>query len=220
LGLPTSGNYDLTASHPEYGNLPPQLGVSVQDNLENVTFFLPPELNAIENGDFEEPGGWETGGTEMPARVRGDAHSGEYVLQFSTQPQAARDSSEHNDSTLQSTSGWTSTISQTVTLPVEALEITLGWIYRVEGVAETGDTFAVTVEGATGSLSKSLPLEPTSWVHDWIDVTELAGQVVTVRFAQNRASMGHLLTVQLDEVALGPTIPILIYLPLIWAAHQ
>ena len=86
LGILDDGVYDLTASHPGFGALPPVKGLSVAADLDGVDFYLPPDPNLIVNGGFEEQSGWQLEGPVPPAPVQGQGHTGDHALQFGDRP--------------------------------------------------------------------------------------------------------------------------------------
>ena len=82
LGMPSDGTYDLTVSHPRFGELPPMKGITVTADLGGLDLYLPPASNRIVNGDFEETGGWQVAGPELPAPVQGKGHTGDFALRM------------------------------------------------------------------------------------------------------------------------------------------
>lgn len=203
LGLADGGIYDATASHPFYATLPPLKGLSVYSDLDGIDLYLPPADNRIENGDFESAGSWEPEGVVTPVPVQGTGHTGEYALQLGELP-------DEPSTPLP----WTWTIRQAVSVPDNAREFTLDWLYKVEGTPGANDEFLVTVVGVS-EMAQSLSLSTTGWAHEWIDVTQFAGQQVTVSFTLRRQSGGEPLTVWLDEVGLGADTSGYVFLPLI-----
>jgi hypothetical protein len=202
LGFAGEGVYDLTASHNSYGELLPMEDVVVDSDLDGLAFYLPPAVNLIQNGDFEAPGGWELGGVVAPMPVPETGHTGDCALEVGELPDPP-----------QTPPFWTWAISQTVTLPEEAREATLSWLYRIEGDAQPDDELLVTVHGATAEVSQTLPLDATVWTHSWLDVTDFVGQEVVVTFSLRRAATQDVLTVWLDEVALGTKTGYFVFLP-------
>lgn len=203
LGMVEEGIYEAAVSHHFYGTLPPMKGLSVSHDLAGIDLYLPPADNVIDNGDFEFPGSWEATGVVTPIPIQGMGHTGDFALQLGELP-------DEPDAPLP----WTWTIRQAVSVPESAHEITLDWLYRVEGTPRTSDEFFVTVRGSS-EVVQPLSLSITGWAHEWIDVTQFAGQEVTVSFTLRRQSDDDPLTVWLDEAGLGTNPPGYLFLPLI-----
>ncbi len=206
LPLADGGTYDVTASHAGYGSLPPLKGVVVDSNVAGVDLYLPPRSNQIQNGDFESSGDWALDGPVSPSPAKGTGHTGDYALQMGDLPN-------------QPAPPQTWTASQTVVIPSNASEATLDWFYRVEGRAASDDELLVRVQGPSAEISQPLSLGATAWTHEWIDVTKLAGQEVTITFVLSRKTKDTPLTVWLDEVGLGGEADTYIFLPQILRNH-
>jgi hypothetical protein len=192
LGLMAAGLYDLAASHPQYGSLPPMKDISVNGSVEGVDLYLPPATNSLQNGDFEAQGGWQMGGVVPPSAVPGTGHTGDFALQVGDLPGQPAPPAP-----------WNWTASQTVSVPERGNEITLDWCYRVEGNVASHDQLLVTVHSASSEFSYPLDLGARDWTHEWIDVGAFAGEEVVVSFALTRQPDDAPLTIWLDEVGLG-----------------
>jgi hypothetical protein len=207
LGLPAGGTYDLIASEPSRGTLPPMKGIAVNSDEDGLDFYLPPAANLIQNGDFEYSGGWLVDGVVPPELTEGVGHTGDYGLETGGLPDQQTVSEP-----------WIWTASQTVAVPANAIEETLAWMYRVDGEPGSHDQFVVTVQGTASEVSHSFSLDARYWTHEWIDITGFAGQEVVVTFALSRAPDQVPLGVLLDEVGLGSSTSTL-FLPLIVRSH-
>ncbi|MCL7455440.1 MAG: carboxypeptidase-like regulatory domain-containing protein, partial [Anaerolineae bacterium] len=203
LGLIEDGTYEISAAHPFYDALPPMKGLRVEADVEGVELYLPPRENLIQNGDFELAGYWQAAGVVPPTPVQGMGHTGDFALGLGQLPDEPT-----------TPLPWTWTIEQTISVPDTAQEVTLDWMYRVEGDPRSGDELLVTVRGLS-EMTQSLSLSNAEWAHEWIDVTGFVGQQVTVGFALRRQSDGNPLTVWLDEVGVGAKTPSYRFLPLI-----
>jgi hypothetical protein len=191
LALPAGGTYDVTARHPGLGTLPPMEDVRVVDDLEDVSFCLPPRRDLILNGGFEALEGWTKGGITKPNQVRGQGHTGERALRMGALP----------DPPAPVRLSWA--ITQTVSLPAGD-QATLSWLYRVEGATSPGDVATVTVQGPGRPIRHNLALDNVAdWTHDWLDVSRFAGQQVSVHIGLYRNPTAEPLDLWLDEVSLG-----------------
>jgi hypothetical protein len=143
------------------------------------------------------------GGVVPPAPAAEAAHTGNYGLQMGllpADPPAAP---------------WTWAISQTVTIPGDASKVTLDWMYRADDDGVPEGELLVTAKGTASTLSKTSSLDVGGWTHDWLDVTELAGQeaIVTLRFTRPVGQQES--TLWLDEVGLGIGGASRLFLPLL-----
>lgn len=193
-----SNTYDLQASASTYGTLEPMRGVVVNEGeaLTDVNFYLPPPDNVVVNWDFESDlAQWPIGGTNTPT-ISTSAHTGYKSAQLG--------GAAEGDS-------W---VQQTVEIPADMYRPTLSFLYRYPS-QDTGEVAQVTVAGIIESISVS-----SEWTHHWIDLDELQGETVTIRFtvSENGSSPSHL---YLDEVSLGKASggPYKVYFPLLYKAY-
>jgi len=203
LGLMEAGTYDVSVSHAGYGSLPPRYGVVVNGDQQGVDFYLPPDPNLIQNGNFEANGGWQFDGIVSPDRVEGVGYTGDYVLEMGVLPTGLANST---------TSGpliWSA--SQEVLVPASS-QATLAWVYLVSGIEAPGDSLAVTIEGPSSAITHVLSFDAETWTHEWVDVSDFAGQQVVVRFVLSRESPDDPLYIWLDDVSEG-AVPYRVYLP-------
>ena len=75
----------------------------------------------------------------------------------------------------------------------------------------------MTARSASLVIPMTLPLDETDWSHAWLDVSELAGQSITVILESAIAPQSPAVHVIVDEVSLGETRPGLykVMLPLV-----
>ena len=175
-----SGTYDLQATASGYGALEPMRDVVMNEGeaLTDVNFYLPPPDNVVSNWDFESDlAQWPIGGANTPT-ISASAHTGYKSAQLGGA--AAGDS-------------W---VQQTVEIPADMYRPTLSFLYRYPS-QDTGEVAQVTVAGIIESISVS-----SEWTHHWIDLDELQGETVTIRFtvSENGSNPSYL---YLDEVSLG-----------------
>ncbi|MBN1138755.1 MAG: FG-GAP repeat protein [Anaerolineae bacterium] len=212
LGLLDTGTYEVSASNPLYGSLPPRYGVVVNGDVEGVDFYLPPASNFIQNGTFEVDGGWQLEGTAPPGRAQGVGYTGAYALEMGVLPTGLADSLGMSWPPLPGAlDPWIWAASQEAPVPASG-QATLAWVYRVSGLAAPGDSLAVTIEGPSSTITEVLSLDVETWTHGWVDVSGFAGQQVVVRFVLSRESPGGPLYVWVDDVSEGIT-PFRVCLP-------
>ncbi len=207
LGVASGGTFELIAAHPQHGTLLPMKNLAVDGDLSNLDLYLPPATNLILNGDFETADDWQAGGIVAPMPVQKFGHTGDCALEAGVLPDQP-----------ELPSPWTWAVSQTMTVPEDAREVTLDWVYRVEGDAAPDDKLLVTVEGSTSTANRTLDLGAAAWTHDWIDVTEFAGQEIVVSFRLTREADQNQVTVWLDEAGLGVKMGYQVFLPLVTRA--
>ena len=198
-----AGTYDVSVSHAGYGWLPPRYGVVVNGDLQGVDFYLPPDPNLIQNGNFEADGGWQFDGIVSPDRVEGVGYTGDYALEMGVLLTGLA------NSTTSEPLIWSA--SQEVSVPASS-QATLAWVYLVSGVEGSGDSLAVTIEGPSSAMTHVLSLDAETWTHEWVDVSDFAGQQVVVRFVLSRESPDDPLHIWLDDVSEG-AVPYRVYLP-------
>jgi hypothetical protein len=207
LGLLSGGiTYDIAASATRYGSLPPRQDIAVSGDVHGVDFYLHPDPNYIQNGNFEAAGGWQTAGPVPPDRDQGMGYTGDYALSMGLLPYSLVQNSGSSDD-------WIWTASQEVSVPASS-QATLAWVYLVSDVAVSGNSLAVTIEGPSSAITHSLPLDAETWTHGWVDLSDFAGQQVAVTFVLTRGPLGGPLYVWLDDVSAG-IVPLRVFLPFV-----
>jgi hypothetical protein len=184
------GAYALEVMRASFGSLPP-VTYTLTGNLTGADFILPPHDDVIVNGGFEQGlAGWDTSGL-VGSHIMGTlqvtmtAHTGQGALDFVN----------------------TAVVTQTVTLSSTVTDPTLSLLYRVIGTAQPGDVFTVTAQSTSLAVSTTLPFDAADWTHAWLDVSDLAGQSVSVTLESAIAPQSPEVHVIVDEVSLGTSRP-------------
>lgn len=97
------------------------------------------------------------------------------------------------------------TLLQTMTVPVNAHKLTLSLLYRAEDTWQLGaNRLAAEIDnGVTISEVLSQPVTTTQWSHRWADVSDWAGQTVTLSLKLIQPSGSPAAQVYLDDASLG-----------------
>jgi len=195
-----SGIYDLEASHPGFGALPPMLGVVVSETLQPVTFYLPPADDRIIDGGFEAGDlvAWNPAGPSTPTLTT-TGHTGEFAVLFG---------------------GGTGTLEQEITLPSAPYSGTLSLLYRVEGVDPATNSLQIVFGSPALTVTHALPLTPTGWVHWWWDLPPWEDPAATLRVLWTPGDARVPMGVWVDEISLGTTATAsyAVYIPLVTRA--
>jgi hypothetical protein len=205
LYLGSSGVYSLTASHEDFGDLPPRYGVLVDGDLSSVDFVLPPLDDALINGGWEtgDLGGWSPGPGVTPTVEMSATHTGHYGLDL-----------EMSGGTLV----FWPYVTQPASIPATWSQPTLSFLYRVVQ-SSPGNELLATVSATGDSLTHTLPLTPGEWTHTWLDLSALSGQTVTLSlgFRGQPGTQQMAQQVYVDELSLGAFRPGVYstYLPLV-----
>ncbi|HDQ72306.1 MAG TPA: hypothetical protein ENN19_09440, partial [Chloroflexi bacterium] len=209
LYFESGGAYTLTVGRGGFGALPPMHDVLVDDHLTGVDFVLPPEEDAVSNGGWEsgDLSGWSGsfGMTHTVAMTA--AHTGRYGLDL-----------QAGGGTL----AFWPYVTQTVSIPSTWAQPTLSFLYRaIQG--ETGDALQAVVVGmgANERVTHTVALSPApgAWTHAWRNLSDFAGQTVTLQFGFQEQTAGQ--QVYLDEVSVGDARAGVhsIFLPLVLRNH-
>jgi hypothetical protein len=167
-----------------------------------VDFVLPPLEQVLANGTFESGnlGAW---GAEqgLSTTVTTDAaHTGLYGLQLEAEPAM----NVQSRSPASGASAGQPCITQTVVISTGWRQPTLSWMVRVvEGTP--ADSLVVSVIGAGGMVSQSIPLSPDGWLHGWMDLGGMQGQTVDVCIGF--ATQNQPQVVYVDDVTVGDNQP-------------
>lgn len=96
-------------------------------------------------------------------------------------------------------------VSQHAVLPTIMNQPTLSFLYRLEGSGVSNpDRFAVAVaDDLTTTVVFSTAQTATVWRHQWLDLSQWAGQGITVTFTARAPRTAGSSVVNLDEVTLG-----------------
>jgi lysophospholipase L1-like esterase len=194
----TGGDYSITVSRTvRYGPLPTMLDVPLDQDVNDLEFILPPQDDAIADGDLEAPdlSAWQTGGTTAPT-LTDVAYTGGGGVRL--------------DGSLGS-----SLLNQVITPAPGISDPTLSFLARL---ADDGPPSTLQIELAnSGTLSLpvtyTLPVEDTGWTHAWYELDGRDSEPLTLTFTVSGNP-----AVILDEIRLGSAVAggSWLYVPLIY----
>ena len=186
-----AGNYDLSASRDGFRTLPPMHILSATADINNLDFVLPPLDDVVQDGGFESGtwGNWLPGGTSAPMLVTG-AHTGDGAAVLGS-------------------TGETSSLSQSVSLPIALTNATLSFLVRLDDDADVSSTLRVELTGTPIRLTQVVTAG--GWLHVWLPADAALGRDATLTFTVIDSP-----AVRLDEVSLGSALSggSVVYLPL------
>jgi len=186
--LTNSQPHQVSIGHLDYA-LPPTATVDVS-TTDRYDIILQPLDNLIQNANFELPlaTGWITSGT-LPIASSTYRHSGDFAVALNSEAV---------------TTDGLATLTQAVTLPVDARPQILSFMYALSTTAPLSQSgFSVTVEFSGTTTSVFTTTTPClDWCHQWIDLSAWQGQSITLTFTLEQNN-GEALQVYLDEVTLG-----------------
>ncbi len=113
---------------------------------------------------------------------------------------------------------WASVLEQEVALTPTLEAGTLSLLYRVEGADPGSDTARVLLSDGTETLTYTLSLTETGWVHVWWGLESLTGTTLTVRLEYLQANRDATAGLLLDEVSAGSSGvgAYVVYLPVVF----
>jgi hypothetical protein len=184
--LADSGSYDVAVSRDAlYGPLPPMQAVTVTGDVEGLTFVLPPQDDAVENGGFEAGSlaGWQASGSVPPA-LDTQAHTG-------------------NAAVLMGGMDASSTLGQAQSPAAGASEPTLSLMARLVQSGPAGEIEIRLSNTTTLSppVTYTLPVASKEWTHAWYDLTGLIDEPFTLTL-----SVSDTAAILLDEISLGSAV--------------
>ncbi|MCL5960322.1 MAG: hypothetical protein M1358_13605 [Chloroflexi bacterium] len=198
-----AGSASVQASKSGFGTLPPAHLSMPSSGVTYFNFSLPPNPNAVTNGDFELGlNSWNTGGGVAP-QISSMAHTGSGALVLG----------------LGASGTGNSTLEQQISVPSgqPILSMTY-WLQTADG--PSNDLFQVSVVRGDGSSSPLLQdlTATVGYVHRWFDLSPWAGSTVRLRFNVWQSSADNPTNVYLDEVSVGPASPppVKQYFPLVY----
>ena len=225
LFFPDSQAVTLTVTAPAaFGMLPPMKSLHISEtmtDLVDVNLVLPPADNLLQDSHFEEPDPathWKLGGVVTPAHTL-LAHTGDSGLVLGTLPSTLGAPLNPNEAApTEQAVTWQWMVAQTVHLSPTLSQPALSWFSAISGTTSVSDTFMVSIQGPSDSMTAPVSLSETGWTHHWMGMDEtLIGDTVTVTFSLRREPSADQLSVFLDEVTLGSGHrgPTTLFLPLV-----
>jgi hypothetical protein len=202
-----SGIHDVHVTRDGFGSLPPMRSLLVTDSVESVHFYLPPTDDRIIDGGFEagDLAAWTISGEITPV-LTATAHTGNFAVTFGGPVSP----------TLPGTGPWSGVIEQEIAV-LPALKLaTLSLLYHVEAAESASDTLQIRLIGTTRTVTHTLPLTASRWVHYWCDLSDWEDPTLTLRIEWYQSERTITAGVIVDEVSLGSSIRGVysIYLPL------
>lgn len=115
------------------------------------------------------------------------------------------------------TGPWSAVLEQEVVLTPTLQSGTLSLLYRVQAAQAASDTLWLYLTSPMATVTYTLPLTVSGWVHRWWDLSAWAGPTLTLRLEWLQRERDHLPAVVVDEISLGPAVvgAYPIYLPLV-----
>jgi hypothetical protein len=181
------GDHNVTVSETiRYGLLPAMFGLPTDQNIHGLEFILPPQDDAVDDGDFEagDLAAWQVGGTAPPTLTL-VAHTGVGAASLDGSLSEAR-------------------LSQVITPPLGISDPTLSFMVRLgaEGPASSLQIELANTGTFSPPVSYTLDVSSTDWIHVWYDLTPLASEPLTLTLVVADSP-----AVIVDEVRLGSTVP-------------
>lgn len=202
IGLSSSGIYTVTIQgNSNFGSLPSLNHVPVTGDVSLPLMVLPPSQNYIVNGTFEEgASSWYPGGIVSPT-ITTTPLTGNYALSLGEN--------------LGDYAG-VSSISQELTIPLETDQPTLSFGYQALSDWNPSPLI-LSISGITRTITHTLTLDSTEWLHTWIDLDGYKGQSINIEFQIPLSSPSFPNTVRIDDISIGPASPGVkkIYLPIV-----
>jgi subtilisin family serine protease len=205
------GTYSVTASNPGFDSLPAMHGVPMITGTDTLTltFVLPPEINGVQNWDFEDStefANWNISGTITPV-ITSAAHTGlKAALLGQDSPPTGGDS----------------LITQTVNLTTTLQFPRLSFAYTLSSTDTiTNDRFQVWATDGVSTTTVLSTCTPVDWTYVFYDLSAytstitLTFQVAQTSDAYPTTAVVDEVSVGLTEVSLGPSMR-LIYLPVVF----
>jgi len=204
------GTYSVTASNAGFGDLPAMHGVQTITGTDTITltFVLPPEINGVQNWDFEDStdfANWTASGAITPV-ITSTAHTGLKAALLGQDPPPT---------------GGDSLITQMVNLTTTLQFPRLSFVYTLSSTDTiTNDRFEVWATDGVSTTNVISTCTPVDWTYISYDLSAYTS-TITLTFKVTQSSDANPTTVRVDEasvelteVHLGPT-TYLRYLPLI-----
>lgn len=196
----------VTITRAGFGELPPARRVATT-LAEPV--YLPPIDDQLLNGQFEsgDLSPWTPTG-EVSATLTETGFTGAHAVQLG-----------HTTPITTATQPWTSSIEQTISVPLTLTRGTFSLVYKVLEADAISDTLQLSLIGPTSTITYLLPIDSANlyWTHHWWDVSAWDAPTATVRIELMHNSLLGQPRVLLDDLSWGSAAPggVSIYLPIL-----
>jgi len=202
-------DYEVGAEKEGYGSWSPRQRVQLVAPLTTgVDLNLPPAVNLVGNGGFEDGlDGWTPSGS-TPVTVTGDARSGELAALLGDRFVGQTELGGVGNSTL----------SQALEIPAGVISPTLSFSYRLEtGETQQGNDWFEIILMVDNQAHYLLAeagqddfWQPADWTHVWFDISQYLSDggstAATLIFNVRQSSPERPTRVYLDEVAVGSAV--------------
>jgi hypothetical protein len=201
------GTHDVHVTRDGFGSLPPMRSLLVTDSVKSVHFYLPPTDDCIADGGFEagDLAAWTISGEITPV-LTVTAHTGDFAVTLGGPISP----------TLPGTGPWSGVIEQEIAVSPTSASTTLSLLYQVKAVEPASDTLQISLIGTTRTVTHTLSLTVSGWVHQWYDLSDWEDSMLTLRIEWHQIERTKTTGVIMDEVSLGSSMRGVypIYLPL------
>ena len=188
----TTGVYSLTAQRGGFGAAQALNGLTVNGIITDVNLVLPPQADAVSDGEFEVPASpaWSSGAQIRATVEVSAAHTGQSGLDLQSMLAPGLRAMAADAS---------SCVTQSVVISASWQRPALSWMSRV--ITGNGSQALVVSLAGTQEISQSVTLTPGGWTQGWLDASGLSGQTATLSLCLASPVTGQ--QVYVDEVSLG-----------------
>lgn len=203
--LPVSllpGEYTVQASAPGYGSWPAPRRIGLNQTARAITTTLPPAINAVASGDFEDSQVWQVWQWEGQIVLSGEAFDGQAAARLG-------DGRGEPTPCPAGQPGQVWLLRQQVSIPVDPAAV-LSFLYQSSSMPLSGQNGGLKVlliiDGQSHSLFTPSELGPASeWVLASKDLSPWPGQLADLEFRVVRCS-DEPFAVNLDRISIGPNV--------------